>query len=926
MRTDQTITNRYLVTAGVTRYSVTFPLYEDSDVAVYLSTDGGTTERLLTRGTEYGVERTGDPGQGGFITLTAGVAKTGDVIALVSNVPYTQELDLNGVSVIDTEATETQLDRDCQQRQQLAQMYARTVKVPQTSSKTPEQYWDDFKKDMEDSVEAAASEADRAQGIADEVLDNATYIRRYVQDIPVVKNSIAEVATEDRDGLYWVSQDRAQREDGNEYLRGVVPVKKVGDTLTIVSDGTGVLDEKSVIAEGTDTPRQLKDRFADVINVKDFGAVGDGVTDDTDAIQEAFNSGKSIFFPDGDYIVRNKMNVSVGKGRSFFGKSRANINCNPCAKIIFDYDTEFGDIGIDISVAHIYVENLCFIGKSDQSVSTMTCLRFKRVGNDNTDGNVIGCSFRYFLIAIESWERALQAMDNISENVSVLVKLCWNKEDGGEGPGQEQYLPYGNRATRICRNRRHTVSPVSGVAGAGSIVWNVGEVMRSAMICENISDIGGTILYDEKGMENCIVSGNITDCGNKPAIVEAGGKIYNSVITGNTFSYQYSHIPNTIPTESVMNMLQLDAADIDGLVISNNLFVGFGRRAISLTGTNSAYASSTYKNISVIGNTFDFSIATGYLTAAVMYACQIDGLSFVGNVFSGSVSNVTAAICTTNDIYKLRNLTCIGNVLSGAVSVNNQNALITPRVWQYSDIKVLVGANDPAKGTLVVNTPDTGLTTLALINKQSETQAIAFINANDIVGLAMRSDSGLNEFYPTSDARRQPNLGKSSNPWKAVFAETSSINTSDERLKANIAAPNDALMRAWGKVGFKVFQFKDAVAEKGENARIHVGVIAQEVQNAFASEGLDASRFGLFCHDSWEDEFVEKSVVDTEAYEDLDGTFHPEVRHTERVQTREAGDKFAIRYEEALALECAYQRWELNKIKERLDATGSRNA
>jgi hypothetical protein len=49
----------------------------------------------------------------------------------------------------------------------------------------------------------------------------------------------------------------------------------------------------------------------------------------------------------------------------------------------------------------------------------------------------------------------------------------------------------------------------------------------------------------------------------------------------------------------------------------------------------------------------------------------------------------------------------------------------------------------------------------------------------------------------------------------------------------------------------RAFKWNDAVEEKGEAARIHFGVIAQDVQEAFAAEGLDASKYGLFCSDTW---------------------------------------------------------------------------
>lgn len=71
----------------------------------------------------------------------------------------------------------------------------------------------------------------------------------------------------------------------------------------------GPVNEGSVTATGSNTPRNLDDRFADVVNVKDFGAVGDGVHDDTTGIQSAIDyassapnaSKRCVYFPTGYY-------------------------------------------------------------------------------------------------------------------------------------------------------------------------------------------------------------------------------------------------------------------------------------------------------------------------------------------------------------------------------------------------------------------------------------------------------------------------------------------------------------------------------------------------------------------------------------------------------------------------------------------------
>lgn len=130
-------------------------------------------------------------------------------------------------------------------------------------------------------------------------------------------------------------------------------------------------------------------------------------------------------------------------------------------------------------------------------------------------------------------------------------------------------------------------------------------------------------------------------------------------------------------------------------------------------------------------------------------------------------------------------------------------------------------------------------------------------------------------------------------------------------------------MRAWGKVNFRVFRFKDAVEKKGSDARLHVGVIAQQVIEAFASERLDATRYGLLCYDKWEDRYEDIEIIDQVEVADEEGRIiTPQKTHIEHRLVTPAGDRYGIRYEEALALEAAYQRWKLQKIEATLATMG----
>lgn len=62
--------------------------------------------------------------------------------------------------------------------------------------------------------------------------------------------------------------------------------------------------------ESTVTPTTVEAKLRERVSVKDFGAVGDGVTDDTAAIQAAFSASSSVHFPEGIYNIAFDVSAS----------------------------------------------------------------------------------------------------------------------------------------------------------------------------------------------------------------------------------------------------------------------------------------------------------------------------------------------------------------------------------------------------------------------------------------------------------------------------------------------------------------------------------------------------------------------------------------------------------------------------------------
>jgi hypothetical protein len=218
------------------------------------------------------------------------------------------------------------------------------------------------------------------------------------------------------------------------------------------------------------------------------------------------------------------------------------------------------------------------------------------------------------------------------------------------------------------------------------------------------------------------------------------------------------------------------------------------------------------------------------------------------------------------------------------------------------------------------------------------------------------------------------NLGTASNPWAQVFAATSTISPSSELLKKIRGPLTEAEVRAWERVQPVIFQFLDAIEQKGDDARLHAGYRAQAVEAAFIAEGLDPRRYALFCEDDIVKAVAVRQPVPqqqyqvtsqrTEQIEIVDGapvlTFVEEqvqvplyeylplhdaagnpvldeqgkprmhqvpvtqVVETEVLVEEPAGTRLGLRYEECLVFEAAYQRWRVGALEARVQALEAR--
>ena len=147
-----------------------------------------------------------------------------------------------------------------------------------------------------------------------------------------------------------------------------------------------------------------------------------------------------------------------------------------------------------------------------------------------------------------------------------------------------------------------------------------------------------------------------------------------------------------------------------------------------------------------------------------------------------------------------------------------------------------------------------------------------------------------------ADGTRRDNaidMGHSSARFDDIFATNGTIQTSDQNEKQQIASLTDAEITAAKAISklFKTFKWNDSVEAKGDAARTHAGVIAQDVELCMTNAGLSAGDYAFFISATWWEHDVEVPAVEAveaqDAVLDDDGNIV-----TEAVEAVEAQDAY----------------------------------
>ena len=297
---------------GTGPYAFTFNVLQSSDIVVYKN------NVLLTETTDYTVSIAANGT--GNITMVVALVLT-DILTIIGGRELSRTTDFVTAGDLLASSLNEQLDSNVIMSQQLDERFGRTIKAQPGD---------------EDATLDLPVVADRANRILS-FDQSGNLLASTASGFFVGANFFNQTYTGDGSTTsFALTVDPGTKNNIQVYIDGVYQNKAtfsitssaitfteapplnaamefiIGNAVDNVSSDANLVNYNQG-GTGAQT-RTVEAKLQDAVSVKDFGAVGDGVIDDTSAFQAAVNTLDKVYIPQGNYKITSQITLPVGSG------------------------------------------------------------------------------------------------------------------------------------------------------------------------------------------------------------------------------------------------------------------------------------------------------------------------------------------------------------------------------------------------------------------------------------------------------------------------------------------------------------------------------------------------------------------------------------------------------------------------------------
>lgn len=304
--------------------------------------------------------------------------------------------------------------------------------------------------------------------------------------------------------------------------------------------------------------------YVPVVSVTDFGAVGDGVADDTTAFQLAFNSGAgSVYVPKGTYNYSRAMTIT--NTLRLYGDGTLN-------------ETTLLDTGITVTADNVIIEEISFSGPETYSDWTAGSTGYRQ-------------SFKQFVYFLNCSNGTYKGVKSSRKRGAVATSNCYNMLI--ESNRHESFFP--DASTPVTDSNYSTCYRVIGGA-------------RNQLLNNSGSYCGSVVLIGSESSNNSVVNTTGYQCHDNGVYNSSGN--YSSFVGGTFEDIDGSGVKvrGSGHTVTGFTMVRCGPAAAAAIALTGN---GITPDAFGANGSGTICYGNTIK--SAVGHCISVGSQDGYL-------------------------------------------------------------------------------------------------------------------------------------------------------------------------------------------------------------------------------------------------------------------------------------------------------------------------